>query len=105
MSRVATTTRDTSLVGCRIWKLQQVGQRGCPGMVHGGPYRHLQSFQVQVPCLTTTTEDDAQKLVYFARDFLTDRLCRFFSSGASASATGRAWQTRSLTSTSSWLSC
>src|ERR1035441_7537414 len=45
---------------------------------------------------TATAKDDAQQLVYFARDFLLDRFRRFFSSGESTSGSdGRSWQIRS----------
>ena len=53
------------------------------------------------PVLRRRAEDDAQQLVYFARDFLLDRFRRFFSwADGDASSTGRNWQIRSLTSSS-----
>jgi len=36
------------------------------------------SLQIQAPRFTTTVEDDTQQLIYFARDFLADRVGRFF---------------------------
>lgn len=89
------------LAGCRHRKLQQFGQRGRPSVVHRRAHRHLDSLQIQTPRLAAGAEDDAQQLVYFARDLLLDRVCRFFSWAEGwGSSTGRNWQTRSLTSKS-----
>jgi hypothetical protein len=88
-----------TLVGSRHRKLQEFAQRGCPGVVHGRAHRHLYGLQIQTPCLAATTEDDAQKLVYFAGDFLADRFRRFFSWAVGEfSSTGRNSQICSLTS-------
>ena len=101
VSLVAARTRDGSLVGGRNWELQQFGQRGCPGLMHGRAHRHLDGFQIQMPRLAATAEDDAQQLVYFARDFLLDRFGRFFSwADGGVSSTGRNSQICSLTSNS-----
>jgi hypothetical protein len=47
--------------------------------MHRRAHRHLDRFQVQMARLAAALEDHAQQLVYFARDFLLDRLGRFFS--------------------------
>ncbi len=95
---------DGPLVGIRGGEAQQFGQHGRPRLMHGRPHDHLGGLQVQVPRLAAAAEDDAQQLVYFARDFLLDGFRRFFSSGERLSATGRARQIFSLTSSRSWLS-
>ena len=69
--------------------------------MHDRPHDHLSGFQVQVSRLAAAVEDDAQQMVYFARDFLLDGFRRFFSSGETVSATGRARQIFSLTSSRS----
>jgi hypothetical protein len=56
--------------------------------MHDRPHDHLRGFEVQTPRLAAAVEDDAQQLVYFARDFLLDGFRRFFSSGERVSATG-----------------
>ena len=85
MSLMAASTRKGALLGGRHGELQQFAQRGCAGLVHGRAHRHLDGFQIQTPRLSATVEDDAQQLVYFARDLLADRFRRFFSSGESTS--------------------
>jgi hypothetical protein len=70
-------------------------------VVHCRTNRHLDRFQVQASRLVAASEEDAQQLFYFARDFLADGLRRFFSSGDRASATGRARQIFSFTSSNS----
>src|ERR1035437_6757566 len=68
------------------------------GRTHG----HLDGFQIETATLAAVVEDDAQELIYFARDFLLDRFGRFFSCGDSASGSGgRSWQICALTSTNS----
>jgi hypothetical protein len=94
MRWVATRTSDDPLVGRRGWELEQFGQNRCPSLVHGGAHQHLGGLQFQVSCLAAAVENDTQQLVYFARDFLLDGFRRFFSSGAIASATGRAQASR-----------
>jgi hypothetical protein len=73
--------------------------------MHGRAHRHLDGFQIETARLAATIEDDAQQLVYFARDFLADRFGRFFSCGVRVSSTGRARQILSFTSSNSRLSC
>jgi len=98
---MAARTSQGSLVGCWHWKSQKFGQRGCPGVMHGRTHSHLDSLQIQTPCLAAGAEDDAQQSIYFARDFLLDRFGRFFSwADGWDSSTGRNWQTRSFTSNS-----
>ena len=101
---MAASARDGPLVGSRGWELQQFAQRCRPGLMHGRSHSHLQGFQIQTPRLAAGTEGEAQQLVYFARDFLTDRFRRFFSSGETVSATGRTRQILWFTSSKSWLS-
>ena len=80
MGTLATRASDDALLFCRRGcELQQFGQRGGAGMVHGRAHRHLHCFQIQTPGLAPTVEDDAQELIYFAHDFLADRFRRFFS--------------------------
>src|ERR1039457_752158 len=99
MSAMAASTRKGVLLGGRRRELQQFAQRGCPGVVHGRAHSHLDGLQIQVPRLTATAKDDAQQLVYFARDFLLDRFSLFFSwVVGEISSTGRNSQICSLTS-------
>ena len=98
MSLVAASTGNVPLVGLRYWELQEFGQ-GCGArLMHGGTHRHLDSFQIHTARLAASVEDDAQQLVYFARDFLTDRFGRFFSCGDTESSQGRVRQILSFTS-------
>ena len=90
MRLVAARARNVPQVGSRGWELQQCGQRGCPGSMHGRTHGHLQGFQFPTPRLAVGVEDHAQKLVYFARDFLLDGFGRFFSwSVCGSSSAGR----------------
>ena len=101
MSLATASTRDGPLIGVRGGETQQFGQHGRPRLMHDRPHDHFGGFQIQAPRLAAAVEDDAQQLVYFVRDFLLDGIRRFFSSGERVSATGRAWQIFSLTSSSS----
>jgi hypothetical protein len=69
--------------------------------VHGRTHRRLHCFQIQTPGLAPSAENDAEELIYFARDFLADCFRRFFfwADGAT-SVTGRSLQICSLTSKS-----
>ena len=58
--------------------------------MHRRTHGHLDGFQIQMARLAAATEDHAQQLIYFPRDFLLDDLRRFFSCGESVSSTGRA---------------
>src|SRR5450759_4756775 len=95
---LATRTRQFPLVPSRGFILQQLGQRCCPGLMHSRAHRHLDGFQIESSRLAPVAEDDTQQLVYFARDFLTDRFSRFFSwADSTDSCTGRKRQISSLT--------
>jgi hypothetical protein len=100
----APTTRasDSTFFFCsRSGELQHLGQRSGTRTVHGRAHRRLDRFQIQNPGLASATENDTQKLIYFARDFLADRFGRFFSCADSvASVAGRNLQICSLTSRS-----
>ena len=72
-----------------------------PSLMHGRAHSHLDGLQIQVSRLAAPVKDDTQQLFYFARDFLLDGFRRFFSSGETVSATGRAWQILSFTSSNS----
>ena len=105
-SLVTAGARDAPLFGCGSRELQQLVERRSAGMVHGRTHRHLGSLQIETARLAALLEDDAQELIYFARDLLADRFRRFFSCGVEVvSSTGRKRQTCSLTSTNSRPSC
>jgi hypothetical protein len=70
-------------------------------MVHGGAHQHLGGLQFQMSSPATAVENHTQQLAYFARDLLLDGFRRFFSSGGIVSATGRARQIFSFTSSNS----
>ena len=101
MRLMAAGARNGALVGGRHGKLQQLGERGSPrpdAWPSATPSPPLPDPRSR---LATLAEDDAQQLVYFARDFRLDRLGRFFSwADRWDSSTGRNWQTRSLISSS-----
>ena len=96
---MAAGTGCGSLISGGLWELQQFSQAGRTGPVHGRAHRHLDGFQIDKARLAATGENDAQQLVYFARDFLFDRFDRFFSwADGDVSSTGRNAQICSLTS-------
>jgi len=69
--------------------------------MHGRTHRHLDRFQIETAGLAAIFEDDAQELIYFARDFPTDRFDCFFSWADDAvSSIGLNPQICSLTSNS-----
>jgi len=72
--------------------------------MHGRAYSHFDSFQIEPPGFAAAREDRTHELFYFARDFLVDRLGRFFSSAERVSSTGRAWQICAFTSIKARLS-
>ena len=74
----AARTRNGALLVGRGREMQQFGQGCGPGLMHGRAHRHLDGFQIEAPRLAPAVEDDAQQLIYFARDFLTDRSAVFF---------------------------
>jgi hypothetical protein len=47
-------------------------------MMYRRAHRHLDGFQVWTPRLALLREDEAQQLIYFARDLLLNPLGRFF---------------------------
>ncbi len=61
--------------------LQQFGQGGGPGLVHGGTNGHFHRLEIQSARLAALAENQLQQVLYFAGDFLPDRFGRFFSSG------------------------
>ena len=101
MRLAAASARNLPLVGSRDGELQQLVQRGCPGLMHGRAHGQLQSFHIPTPRLAAGVENDAQQLVYFARDFSLDRGGRFFSWVVDkVASTGRNAQICSFTSNS-----
>jgi hypothetical protein len=80
--------------------LQQLAQGAGSGLMQSCAESHLDGLQVKASGFAPLTEDDTQYLLYFARDFLLDRVRRFFSCGVIASSSGRARQICSLVSSS-----
>ena len=102
MSPMPAGTGYGPLIGSGNRELQQLCQCGCPGLMHGRAHRRLDGFQIETARLAATMEEDAQQLVYFARDFLPDRGRRFFFCvDVAASSHGRNRQIFSFTSTNS----
>jgi hypothetical protein len=66
------------LAGRRLRELEQFGQHRRPSLMHGRADRHLDRFQIEAAGFVAAAEQDAQELVYFARDFPVDRFGRFF---------------------------
>jgi hypothetical protein len=83
----------------RIWWIvsQQLGQRGSPGLMHGGSQSGFHRFQVESAVAVALLKNNAQKSVYFAGDFLLDDFGRFFSWADGRVSTGRNSQICSLT--------
>lgn len=99
MGLMAAITWKGVLIGRRRGEAQEFAQCRCASLVQGRAHSHLDGFQIQPPRPSATIEDDAQQLVYFARDLLADGFRRFFSSGESTSGSdGRIWQICALTS-------
>jgi hypothetical protein len=73
-------------------------ERAGASPVHGGTRRHFDRFQIEASRPAYSGKEDAEKLIYFADDFLADRFGRFFSCGVSVSWMGRARQIFSLVS-------
>jgi hypothetical protein len=97
----AALARKGALLGCGFCEAQEFAQGCRAGLVQGRAHGHLDGLQIQSPRLAAAVEDNAQQLVYFARDFVTDGLRRFFSSGESVSGSdGRIRQICALT----WIS-
>jgi hypothetical protein len=102
----AATAGHGVVVGVGRGKLEQFGQGRRTCTVHGRTHSHFDGFQIQAACFALAAENNPQKLVYFARDFLADRFRRFFSCsvGVSLSA-GLKRQISAFVSTNSRLSC
>jgi hypothetical protein len=78
------------LVGSRSGKSQKLGKRHGSGVMHGRTHGHLHGLTTG---LAAATEDHAQELIYFARDFLADRRRSFFSwAGRVFASVGRIWE-------------
>ena len=90
------------MLGIGLFELQQLRQGCSPGLVHRGTDRCLDTLQIEPARRLAVAENDAQKLLYFAGDFLLDRLRRFFSwSVRPVCSTGRRRQIFRLTPTRS----
>jgi hypothetical protein len=101
MCRMAARSRKGPLAGGWGWELQEFCQRCGTGPMHGRAHRHLNRFQIQAARLAAVIKDDAQQVIYFARDFLADRFGRSISwANRTGSSTGRKRQICSLTSRS-----
>jgi hypothetical protein len=99
---VAARARDDQVIGIRRCELQQLSQGGGAGVVHRGPDGCLVTLQIETAGSFSIAENSADQLLYFAGDFLLDRLRRFFSWAACATcSTGRARQIFRLTATRS----
>jgi hypothetical protein len=79
-------------------RVEQVLEHRRTPLVCGGTGGHFDRLQIKLTALTQTLEDHLQQSGYFLRDFPLDRFRRFFSCGDSDSATGRARQIFSFTS-------
>ena len=107
VSRSAAATRKRALLGGGGGETQEFAQGGGAGPMQGRAQGHLHRLQVEPSGLALIAEDHLQKALYFLRDFMMDRIRRFFSAAESvpSSSTGRCWQMASLTSTSCALNC
>ncbi len=95
---MAAHTGNRPVIRIRRLVSQQLRQRGSPGLMHSGSQSGLDCFQIESAVAAALLENNAQKTVYFAGDFLLDRFRRFFSwADDSGSSTGRNWQICSLT--------
>jgi hypothetical protein len=98
MSLVAASTSHGPLLVRRSGELQEFRERRGAGLMQGRPHRQLDGFQIETTGLAAAAEDDAQELVYFARDLALDRFGRFFSCGVcSVCSMGRKRQIFRLT--------
>ena len=73
------TTRagERALAPRRLLILQQPGQSGRAGLVHRRTQGFLDSFQIDT-VVAAVGEKPLEETLYFPRDFLVDRLGRFF---------------------------
>jgi len=100
---MATGTGQIKQLWSRGGELQQLGQCGGPGLMHGGAHQHLDGFQIDMARLAPFREDTGNQCVDFARNFLMDLSRVFFSASVQPSgsaAAGRSWQIFSFTATS-----
>jgi len=103
---MAAWARNAALLGGWYPKLQQLRQSLGSGLMQSGAKAHLHRLQIEAADLLPFGEDAAQKCGYFARYLCMDRRGCFFSwADSTASATGRARQIFSLTSTKDRSSC
>ncbi len=81
---------QTLLVRSGRIAVQQLTQGYSPGLMHGRPHGHFDSFQIKPAILALVLPDHLQQTTYFARDF---RMASAFFSATSmlapADATGR----------------
>jgi hypothetical protein len=76
---VATSTRQLTLVRRRRFELQEFSKGGGSGLVQGGPQSALDGLQIGVSAVSPLSENAAQQLIHFPRNFLMDCSSRFFS--------------------------
>ncbi len=62
---------------------QDFGQSGGSGPMPGRAHRHLHRLQVEPSAPALIAKDPLQQALYFLRDFMMDRICRFFSAAES----------------------
>lgn len=72
-----TGNRSLALIGRIV--LQQFGQRGSSGLMHGGADCGFDGFEVEAAGPPAILKDRSEQAVYFAGDFPLDRFSRFFS--------------------------
>ncbi|MBC8165257.1 MAG: hypothetical protein H7Y20_05210, partial [Bryobacteraceae bacterium] len=95
---LAAVANDAALHTGGFRELQQLTQGAGSGLMQSCAESYLDGLQVEASCFAPLAEDDTQYLLYFARDFLLNRIRRFFSCGLIVSSTGRARQICSLIS-------
>src|SRR5215467_11536826 len=99
---MAAGTGNHPLLLIRRMVLQQFGQCGRPSLMHRRTDDGFDGFEVETTGLAPILKNRVQQPVYFAGNFLLDRLSRFFSSVCGvASSTGRRRQILRLMSISS----
>jgi hypothetical protein len=69
MGRVAARTGNRPLVRIRRIILQQLCQRGGPGLMHGCSHSRLDRFQIEPTVAAALLKNNPQEPVYFAGDF------------------------------------
>src|ERR1019366_7577280 len=102
MGRATARTGNRPVVLIRRIIAQQLRQRGSSGLVHGGSHSGLDRIQIVAAAGAVLLKNHPKEAVYFAGNFLLDRLRRFFSwAVCSVCSTGRKRQIFRLTSTNS----